>query len=216
MVWVLGMAYVVRAIDRRPAQRLRRVGWRQRAAGGWAGFRGAVSLAAALAVTGTLDSGAPFPDRDLIVFTTSVVILATIILQGTTLPAVMRWARLPEDAGRAAELLLARTRAAEAGLAALPRIAGEIGVDGELLKRITEEYTEHAAAVRSEDGSGNGRDAADSRELARRLRLGVLEHKRTAVVELRDANEIDDIVLRELQAAMDLEELRLLGPAPTD
>ena len=50
------------------------------------------------------------------------------------------------------------------------------------------------------------------RDLDRRLRLAVLGHKRQAVTALRDANEIDDIVLRELQAAMDVEEVRLLGP----
>jgi monovalent cation/hydrogen antiporter len=48
------------------------------------------------------------------------------------------------------------------------------------------------------------------------LRLGVLDYKRQAVTELRDENRIDDIVLRELQSSMDLEEVRLLGPTPTD
>lgn len=54
LLWTFSAAYVVRLLDRRPAQRLRRVGWRQRIAGGWAGFRGAVSLAAALAVPAVL------------------------------------------------------------------------------------------------------------------------------------------------------------------
>lgn len=76
-------------------------------------------------------------------------------------------------------------------------------------------YEEHARAIGLEEGSGEGRAAADTRDLGRQLRLGVLGQKRLAVVELRDTNQIDDIVLRERQAAMDLEELRLLGPAPT-
>ena len=66
------------------------------------------------------------------------------------------------------------------------------------------------------NGQNQPRQAADRRDLTRRLRLGVLERKRHAVVDLRNANRIDDIVLRELQAAMDLEEVRLLGPPPTD
>jgi CPA1 family monovalent cation:H+ antiporter len=178
---------------------------------GWAGFRGAVSLAAALAVPATLNGGAPFPDRDLIVFVTSVVILVTILVQGTTLPLVVRWARLPEDTGRAEELRLARTRASEAALAALPGLAAELGVSDEHLDRIRADYQQHIRSVTDEEN-----ESVAAFELERRLRLAVLERKRQAVTALRDANEIDDIVLRELQAAMDVEEVRLLGPVPSD
>jgi Na+/H+ antiporter len=211
LLWVYLTPFVIRAVDRRAVQRTRRVGWRQRTVSGWAGFRGAVSLAAALAVPSTVAGGAPFPDRDLIVFTTSVVILLTILVQGTTLPVVVRWARLPEDTRRGEELQLARTRAAEAGIAALPRLAAELGVEGEHLERIRADYEEYAQKV-NDDSSDN----AAARDLERQLRLAVLTRKRQAVTELRDANEIDDIVLRELQAAMDVEEVRLLGPVPTD
>ena len=87
LVWVQTTPYIIRAIDRRAVQRTRRVGWRQRMVSGWSGFRGAVSLATALAVPATVAGGAPFPDRDLIVFVAAVVILLTILVQGTTLPA---------------------------------------------------------------------------------------------------------------------------------
>ncbi|MEP6851556.1 MAG: Na+/H+ antiporter [bacterium] len=216
LAWVFLAAYAIRAVDRRPAQRLRRVGWRQRMVSGWAGFRGAVSLAAALAVPNTLDSGAPFPDRSLIFFVTSVVILVTVVVQGTTLPAVVRWGRLPEDTARAEELRLARRTSAAAGLAALPRVAAELGVDGELVARVRSEYEEHVAQMQAEDDEDADGDTATGMELTRRLRLGVLDYKRQAVTQLRDSNQIDDIVLRELQASMDLEEVRLLGPVPTD
>jgi CPA1 family monovalent cation:H+ antiporter len=211
LVWVHLTAVVIRTVDRRAVQRLRRVGWRVRTASGWAGFRGAVSLATALAVPTTVAGGAPFPDRDLIVFTTSVVILLTIVVQGTTLPAVVRWARLPEDTARAEEMHLARTRAAEAGLAALPQVAAELGIDGEQLDRIRAQYADKVRNV-LDDSPGN--TTARDREL--QLRLTVLDHKRQAVTALRDANEIDDIVLREIQAVLDAEEVRLLGPVPTD
>ncbi|WBO64591.1 hypothetical protein [Streptomyces camelliae] len=62
---------------------------------GLAGFRGAVSLAAALSGPQTLDSGEPFPDRGFIVFVTSGVILVTLMAQGLLLPAAARWAKLP-------------------------------------------------------------------------------------------------------------------------
>ena len=148
-------------------------------------------------------------------FTTVVVILLTIIVQGITLPAVVRWARLPEDTARGEEVHLARTRASEAALDALPSVAARLGVDGDLLDRIRTEYEEHARDLEAEY-STDGDGGAGMRDLDRQLRLGLLEHKREAVIALRDGRQIDDIVLREIQAQMDIEEVRLLGPAPAD
>ena len=116
--------FLLRAVDRRAVQRTR-IGWRQRMVSRWAGFRGAVSLAAALAVPLTTHSGAPFPDRNLIIFVVCVVILVTVLVQGGTLPDVVRWARLPEDVSRADELQLARCRGAQAALEALPVVAAK-------------------------------------------------------------------------------------------
>ena len=215
LLWVHLSTIALRTLDRRAVQRTRRVSWRVRTATGWAGFRGAVSLAAALAVPATAGDRA-FPDRDLIVFTASTVILLTIVVQGTTLPAVLRWAHLPADTAREDELQLARRRAADAGLDALPQVAAELGVDGEVLAAVRADYEQHAHDVRAQQGSQSEQESARARELDRRLRLGVLEHKRQAVTELRDANRIDDIVLRELQASLDIEEIRLLGPTPAE
>lgn len=87
--------YLIRAVDRRPQQRARRVGARQRLPLGWAGVRGAVSLAAVLAVPRLGADGSPLRGRDAIVFITAMVIVVTLVFQGQTLPAVVRWARLP-------------------------------------------------------------------------------------------------------------------------
>jgi CPA1 family monovalent cation:H+ antiporter len=211
--WMEITTVLIRTVDRRAVQRARRVDWRQRTVSSWAGFRGAVSLAAALAVPLTTRSGAPFPDRNLIIFVVSAVILVTVLVQGSTLPLVVRWARMPEDPRHADELQLARTRSAEAALEALPVVAGQLGVSPKLLSRLQKEYEEQAALVTANaDGSGPN-DAAERNDLVRRVRLGVLQHRRRAVTELRDQNRIDDIVLRELQAEMDLEEVQLLDPA---
>lgn len=216
IAWVHITTTLIRAVDRREVQRERRVDWRQRAVSSWAGFRGAVSLAAALAVPLTTHSGAAFPDRNLIIFVVTVVILVTVLVQGSTLPAVVRWARMPEDVAHADELQLARTRSVEAALEALPKVAGQLNVDPELLSRLQKEYEEQAALVASSAVDSGPDDVAERNELVRRVRLGVLEHKRRAVTELRDQNRIDDIVLRELQTAMDLEELLLLDDADAD
>src|ERR1700760_803262 len=87
--WLFTTPYLIRMLDRRPQQRLRRVGARARVVSAVAGFRGAVSLAAALAVPETVASGAPFPDRDLIIFVTAGVIVVTLVAQALLLPDVV-------------------------------------------------------------------------------------------------------------------------------
>jgi len=196
-------------------QRERRVDWRIRFVTAWAGFRGAVSLAAAIAVPMTTLSGAPFPDRSMLIFVVTVVILVTVLVQGSTLPAVVRWARMPDDVAHQEEIQLARCRGVQAALEALPVVAAEVGVDEELLHRIRKEYEEHAALVMAtEDGTDS--HLAERKDLVRRVRLGVLERKRREITTLRNQNLIDDIVLRELQGEMDLEEAQLLDAADAD
>src|SRR3954465_672678 len=95
---------VIRLLDRRPSQRARRMSYRARVVSAVAGFRGAVSLAIALSVPAVLDNGNPFPGRDDIVFVTTGVIVLTLLVQGPLLPAVVRWARLPQDTGLDDEL----------------------------------------------------------------------------------------------------------------
>ena len=213
IAWSEITTVLLRTVDRRAVQRTRRVGWRQRAVSSWAGFRGAVSLAAALAVPLTTHAGTPFPDRNLIIYVVTFVILVTVLVQGSTLPAVVRWARMPEDAAHAEELQLARTRAADAALEALPQVADELDVSPDLVDRLLKEYRDQAELVAVSDQPNA---AAERDDMVRRVHLGVLEHKRSAVTELRDRNQIDDIVLREVQAEMDLEEVRLLGPADSE
>ncbi|MEE6179383.1 Na+/H+ antiporter [Mycobacterium sp. 050134] len=207
---------LLRAIDRREVQRARRVDWRMRFVTVWAGFRGAVSLAAALAVPMTTLSGAPFPDRSLLIFIVVFVILVTVLVQGSSLPAVVRWARIPEDVAHTEELQLARTRGVQAALDALPAVADEVGISDELRRRLQKEYEEKAAvAVATENDSPDNR-LLKGKEKVRRVRLGVLEYKRREITTLRNQNLIDDIVLRELQEEMDLEEVQLLNAADSD
>ncbi|WP_309244454.1 Na+/H+ antiporter [Micromonospora parastrephiae] len=185
--------------------------WRVGTVAGWSGFRGAVSLAAALAVPTMTVAGRPVVERDLIIFVTALVIVLIMLIQGTTLPLVVRWARLAGDPERVDEARLARMRATEVGLAAVPRVAAEVGAGEESVRRLQAEYQRHL-----EDVNESGGDTAEERRLERQLRLGVLAHKRREITRLRDSREIDDLVLLELQAALDNEEIRLLGRGPSD
>ncbi|GAA2136283.1 Na+/H+ antiporter [Glycomyces algeriensis] len=207
--FLFASAYLIRLIDRRPKQRLLRIDNRTRTVSGVAGFRGAVSLAVALSVPVLLDSGAPFPDRDFIVFVTSGVIVVTLVVQGLLLPRIVRWARIPRDTSVDEERSLAETLATEEAMAALPEIAADLGSDPEVVDWARQEYEANLAAVRAE-GAGTADDPAvrRSRDHAA-LRLALIDHKRATVVRLRDERRIDDTVLRRLQASLDDEEVRL-------
>lgn len=204
--------YLIRLLDRRPQQRLRRMNYRARVVTSIAGFRGAVSLAVALSVPTTLDSGARFPDRDTIVFVTSGVIVTTLILQGLLLPTVVRWARLPRDTSVEEERFLAETTATEEALKALPGLAEELDTDPAVAERMRQEYETHLIVVRA---GGGETDASENAAVLRHdrhytaLRLALLAHKRATVLRLRDNHEIDDTVLRHVQHQLDIEEVRL-------
>lgn len=215
--WVELTTFLGLAIDRTTNRPTRHVPFRQRSVTSWAGFRGAVSLAAALAVPLETHSGAPFPDRSLIIFVVSVVILVTVLVQGSTLPLVVRWAHLPEDVARAEEVQLARTRGAEVALEVLPQVAAEVGVGPKLMARLQKEYEEKARLAEADgDDSNDSNHLTEARDKIREVHLRVLERKRQAITELRNQRQIDDIVLREIQQTMDLEEVRLLGPADVE
>jgi CPA1 family monovalent cation:H+ antiporter len=211
--WMYTMPYVIRALDRRPAQRLRRVGARQRMVNATAGFRGAVSLAAALAVPGHLDSGAPFPDRDLIVVVTCGVIVLT-LLQALALPAVVRAARLPVDTSIDEERHFAEVATADAALGALEETAAELGSGERVVERVKHELEKRRKLLAADGVPDDPVVQHDDQYTA--LHLALISRKRSALLELRDRQQIDDIVLRQVQAVLDIEEIRLSHAAPVE
>ncbi|WFE40481.1 Na+/H+ antiporter [Micromonospora sp. WMMD998] len=210
--WVHLAVSVLQGVDRRESRRSSHFDARMRTAAGWAGFRGAVSLAAALAVPVTMHDGTRVHERDLIIFVTVVVIVLIMVVQGTTLPAVVAWAGLTGDRQRDDEVRQARIRATEVALEALPEVAADLGVAPDTVDRLRASYQDHLADVRDP----RSEEAERERELSRRLQLAILDRKRREVTRLRNSNQIDDAVLRELQAATDIEEVRLLGPEVED
>ncbi len=209
--WLYTTPYLIRLLDRRPQQRLRRVGARARVVSGVAGFRGAVSLAAALAIPQTVASGMPFPDREMIIFVTSGVIVVTLVLQGLLLPAVVRWARLPRDTSVEEERHLADTLATEEALAAIPQLAAGLGTEPDVVGRLSREYEKHLRVLRASEPAADDEPALQYDQQYTALRLAVLARKRATVVRLRDERRIDDTVLRQVQARLDIEEVRLSG-----
>lgn len=220
---------IIRMLDRRPSQRARRTTYRARIVSAVAGFRGAVSLAIALSVPLTTNAGEPLDGRDDIIFVTAGVIVLTLLVQGPLLPAVVRWARLPEDTTVQQELELAERAITGAALTAVKELAKDHGVSEEVGDRLTRDYFEflernnERVQARERVAVGGGGPVAvvdepaplpSPRELDEeysRLRLAVLERKREVLHRLRREGVLDDAVVTQVQTRLDVEELRITG-----
>jgi Na+/H+ antiporter len=201
--------YIPRFLFRRVRERDPYPPWQYPIFLGWTGLRGAVSLAAALALPLTTRRGTPFPDRDLITFLAFSVILATLVVQGLTLPGLIRVLRLEDDGISAKEETKARILAAEAALARLDQLAGEDWVREETLTRMrgAYEFRRNRFAARF-DGEDDGSIERQSQDY-QRLRREVLAAERQAVVDLRRQGRINDEVMNRIQRDLDLEDARL-------
>jgi monovalent cation/hydrogen antiporter len=173
---------------------------------GWTGMRGVVSLAAALALPVVLADGSPFPRRNLIVFFTFCVILVTLVLQGITLPPLIRLLGLAGAAGPNCEEREARRIVTEAVLARLVEVKERDTEDtAGHYDDIAQHYRHRLAALQEAgDGKGDPSDLDRYTELSREM----LEVERQTAVRLRNEGRINDEVLRRLERELDLSESR--------
>ncbi|MQA75826.1 MAG: Na+/H+ antiporter [Solirubrobacterales bacterium] len=209
--WAFTMPYVVRALDRRPSQRARRAGARVRIVSAWSGMRGAVSLAAALALPFETDAGGPLPGRELILFITFALILVTVVGQGLTLPHLIRRLGVREDgAEEEAEEMRARYTAARAALERLDELAVEEWTLDDTIERLRGLYQFRQRRVKVRAGKIEDEDGIENRSLAyQRLMHELYAVQRLAVVELRNRGEISNDVMHRIERELDLEESRL-------
>ena len=201
--WVFSVPYLVRLIDRRQAQIARRLGARERLVLGWSGMRGAVSLAAALALP--LD----FPMRNLILFLTFAVILATLVLQGLTLPTLIRRLHFQDDGAEQHEELRARLAATHAALDRLDELAVEDWTREDTVQRLHNLYEFRRRRLKERAGIWED-DGAQDRSLAyQRLVRELLVAQRQAIVVLRNQGQISNDVMHRIERELDLEDSRL-------
>jgi monovalent cation/hydrogen antiporter len=207
LAWSNTTPYLVRALDRRASQVARRAGWRMRMVAAWSGLRGAVSLAAALALP--LD----FPERGLLIFLTLSVILATLVGQGLTLPWLIRRLDIRDDGIAAREELIARKEATRAAIAELERLGEQEWTRDDTVERMTRLYEFRHRRLRQRAGvvaDDEEEDNLDERSVSyQRMVREVLDAQRRRVVELRDEGAISDDVLHALERELDLEDQRL-------
>ena len=183
--------------------------WKAKLVIAWSGMRGAVSLAAALALPLTTDAGTGFPDRNLIIFLTFGVIFATLVVQGLTLEPLIRVLDLEDDGLAGKEEAKARIFAAEAALERLDELVDEEWVREDTAERLRGLFGFRRERFRSRfDPETDG--AVEERSLDfQRLLRELLEAERRAVFELRRSGRIDDAVMRRVVRDLDLEEARL-------
>src|SRR5215510_345907 len=204
MAWVIPATYLPRWL-------LGWLGWRQHvppvrqvAVVGWCGMRGIVSLAAALALPMASDAGPVFPERDLIVFVSFVVIVVTLVLPGLTLAPLVRVLRVGGDWSVQDEERLARVQTARAALLELAKLEaeGEITPDvGDFLRR--------EAEVRLMRASPAGLVLADGDDPWCKARLALVRAERRRLIALWREGKIGDEVLHEIERELDFEESRL-------
>lgn len=208
LVWVFPGARIGWLIRTRVLhQKERRPRARQTFVLGWTGMRGVVSLAAALALPVVLEDGSAFPQRNLIVFLTFCVILVTLVLQGLTLPPIIRALGLASAAGPNCEELEARRIVLETTIL---HLQGAKEKDNEsaaaVYEDLTGHYNERLATLQSGDGDN---DAISDHERHVDIALEALRVERETVIRLRDEGRINDEVLRRIEHELDLDESRI-------
>jgi Na+/H+ antiporter len=214
LLWVFPLTYLPRVLWEREA----RPDWRRTLVVAWTGMRGAVSLAAALALPLTIDAGGPFPERNLIIYLTFSVILGTLLIQGLTLPLLIKMLGIDDrDETLEREENIARLAATETALARLEELRSEEWVLDDTVERVSGAYRYRLRrfTARVPDGEfdggldGDGIDYEARSEAYQRLMRELLNAQRETLIELRDRGEINDVVMRRIELELDLEDARL-------
>jgi monovalent cation/hydrogen antiporter len=202
--FVFPFMYLPKRITRRESP----VNWEWAAVLSWAGMRGAVSLAAALAIPLETDAGEPFPARHLIIFLAFCVIVFTLVVQGLSLPFVIDALGIEEDDLEAREDAKARLRAAEAALARLEELRGEDWVREDTADRTRGLYRFRSDRFTQRLDGTEGEIEEQSQQY-QRLRRELFNAERDAVLDLRRAGVISDDVMNRVLRDIALEDVRL-------
>jgi monovalent cation/hydrogen antiporter len=208
MVWVFPATYVPRWASRRIRERDPSPSWRNVSIIAWTGMRGVISLAAALALPLQTASGVLFPDRDLIIFLTFCVILATLVVQGLSLPVLIRALGLEDDRIGDKEETHGRVSIAEAALERLDELVDEDWVREDTAERMRGLYSYRRNRFASRfEGDPEG---VEERSAAyQHLMVELLGAQRLRLITMRDEGSIGDEVMHRIERDLDLEESRL-------
>jgi len=208
-VWVFPATYLPRKLFPWIAREEPAPGWGAVTAVSWTGMRGMVSLAAALSIPFSLPSGAEFPFRNLLVFLTYVVILATLLIPATTLPWLMRRLGIKDGGETVREEAAARLALSQAVLRELDLLKQSSAFSEELLENTVLLFNRRIKALQNNHGSGAVSPLFNEESDIRQLTQRVLEAERSELERLRQQATIHDEVFFQINRELDLDETRL-------
>ncbi|MGI5194928.1 Na+/H+ antiporter [Streptomyces sp. CA-288835] len=209
-VWVYPATFLPRMLFRRVREREEDPSWKGPFIVGWAGMRGVVSLAIAFSIPLTMHGGEKFPGRNLILFLTFTTVIGTLVVQGLTLPPLIKWLKLPGRDAQAETLAEANAQA-QASRVAEQRLDALLddernALPPPLAERLRSVLERRRNAVWERLGSVNPVTGETVDDTYRRLAREMIGAEREVFVKLRDGRYIDDEMLRTLLRRLDLEE----------
>ncbi len=208
ILWVFPTTYLPRFLSKKFSKDDPFPSWKSVFIVSWTGMRGAISLAAALALPLTLASGGQFPNRNLIIFITFFVILATLVVQGLSLPTIIRRLHLKNDRATAREEAAARLEIYQTALDRIGEIESEENAPPELVKQLKENYKLRAdglSAIVAEDESSCQTYFKGERD----LKLDIISVEREKLQSLIRRGALHNDAARSIENDLDLEEQRL-------
>lgn len=188
-------------------------GWKLPLVVGWAGMRGVVSLASALAIPLTLDNGSSFPHRNLILFITFVVILVTLVFQGLTLPFLIRWVKLEEmdeEVPENIQLESIRLALAKEAIDYMDTHYADAMQQYETIARVKEQYQRSVSATESALDDDARVRLSGVRALYTKVALELIQVRRQGLERFRSEKKFDAEIIRQIEHNLDLEESRLI------
>ncbi|RKR84530.1 CPA1 family monovalent cation:H+ antiporter [Mucilaginibacter gracilis] len=199
------MSKVITVVDPNP-------GWKAPVLLGWTGMRGVVSLAAALSIPVTLSSGKAFPNRELILFITFAVIMVTLVLQGLTLPALVKWVNMPDPdltITMEQQRQLVRKKLSHLSLSILDGNYKEQTENNDMVKALKLRYTADMDLLKDWNKDGNEARADDFYKDYRMIMARLIKEQRALLQTLNKKENISDELVKQQMDLLDLEEEKL-------
>ncbi|MFD1769844.1 Na+/H+ antiporter [Sphingobacterium suaedae] len=213
VLMVYASAFVPRLFFKRVRKREKSPGWKLPLVVGWAGMRGVVSLASALAIPLALNNGEAFPHRNLILFITFVVILVTLVFQGLTLPILIKWVRLEEvdvEVPEKVQVESIRLALAKEAIAYLDKHYEKEMAQFETIARVKEQYQRSIRATEDALDEEAKIRLSGVRALYTKVALELVNVRRNGLERFRQEKRFDSEIIRQMEHNLDLEESRLI------
>ncbi len=211
IVWVFALAYIRRWISKKTRENDPMPPKSHLFILGWTGMRGIVSLAAALALPVTIQDGSPFPHRDIIIFITFAVIFATLVLQGLSMPLLIKLLRIKgsdEEIKEEMEARVKMTAAALKHLESLIKKRPELK-ESPRISHLRNEYNERLNHYSFLSDTREETECLLQHNDFMNIHKSLLKVEKDELIKLRDKEIINDEILRKIQLDIDLEEAQI-------